>query len=108
MKTLGFVKNLVPLVLSGEKTITWRLFNHHQLGIGDQISLVNSDSREEFAQAEIIKIDEKKMGEIEDKDFDGHEKFKNKEEMIATYGKYYYPEKVNENTLVKIIKFKLL
>lgn len=38
---------------------------------------------------------------------DGHEKFASKEEMYATYSTYYN-KTVDENTLVKIIKFELI
>lgn len=63
--------------------------------------------KEKFADAEIVKVREKKLGEIEEKDFEGHEKFDSKEEMFETYKKYY-GDKVDWNTIIKIIKFKLL
>lgn len=49
----------------------------------------------------------KSLGEIEDIDLDGHEKRDNHDHMIASLKKYY-GDKANQNTEVKIIKFKLL
>ena len=64
MKTLKFDPSLVPLVLDGSKTSTWRLFDDKDLQVGDHLSLVNSADKQEFAQAEIIEVREKKLGEI--------------------------------------------
>ena len=50
---------------------------------------------------------EKKLNEIEEKDFEGHEKYESIEEMLGHYKKYY-GEKVNLDTKVKIIDFRIL
>lgn len=54
-----------------------------------------------------MKVREKRLREIEEKDFEGHEKFESKDKMIETYRKYY-GDKVDWDTVVKIIEFKLL
>lgn len=107
MKTLKFQHPLAEEVLAGRKTVTWRLFDDKDLKFGDELSLIDCESKEEFAQAEIVKIYEKKFSEIGEQDFEGHEKFANQEEMLETYKKYY-GEKVDWDTSVKIIEFKLL
>ena len=107
MKSLKFALDLIPLILKGEKTITWRLFDDKNLQEGDIVHFYNSKTLNEFATAELVKVVSKKMGEIADKDFDGHEKFTSKEEMYQTYSKYY-GRKITPESLVKIIKFKLL
>lgn len=107
MKTLKFDHVLVKEILEGRKTATWRLFDDKDLKIGDELELIDSDTKEKFADAKIVKIREKRLGEIEEKDFAGHEKFASKGEMLATYQKYY-GDKVNWDTIVKIIEFKLL
>jgi len=105
-KTLKFRDYLVNLILDEEKDTTQRLFDDKNLSVGDEIDLVNWDTRKKFGEAVIVDIWEKKMGEIEEKDFDGHEKFSSKEEMYNTY-RTYYGDKVNADTIVKIIRFKL-
>ncbi len=57
---------------------------------------------------DLIAIDnEFEFKDLDAKDMEGHEKFKSKEEMYATYSAYYN-KTVDENTLVKIIKFELI
>lgn len=50
---------------------------------------------------------EKSFKKLDEKDLEGHEKFNSKEEMYATYTTYY-KQTVDENTIVKIIKFELI
>lgn len=109
MKTLKFVSKLVPLVLSGEKTSTWRLFDDKDLKIGDELLFVNKETGEEFAKALVTTVREKKLGDItrEDEISEGHEKFRTDEERLATYRRYY-GERVSQDTVVKMIKYELL
>ena len=106
MKNLKFAPHLVPLVLSGEKTSTWRLFDDKALQAGDELTLINKDTGEEFAEATILSTREKKLGELEESDFTGHEKFESEEKMYEAY-KTYYGDRVTPETIVKIINFKL-
>jgi len=106
-KTLKFENKLVEPILSGKKNCTWRLFDDKNLSVGDGLVFVNRDTLKEFAEAKIISIIEKELKNVDDFDFDGHESFGSKEEMIETY-KGYYGDKVSEDSLVKIIKFRLI
>ena len=106
MKILKFADNLVPLIITGEKTSTWRLFDDKNLSIGDELRFVNKETGKSVATAKIISIREKALGYINNGDFSGHEKFDSKEEMFATY-KSYYGDGVREDTLVKMIDFQL-
>ena len=107
MKTIKFRDYLVKLVQSGEKTSTWRLFDDKDLSVNDEVELVNWNTQESFAKAILIEVREKKLKELEESDFDGHEKFESEEKMYEDYRKYY-GDKVTPGTIVKIIKFKLL
>lgn len=107
MKTLKFRENLSKLILKGEKTATWRIFDDKDITKGDIMQFLVWETKEEFAKAKIIEVVEKRFSELDEKDLDGHEKFNSKEEMYATYTKYYNKE-VDENTVVKIIKFELI
>ncbi|MFA6252703.1 MAG: ASCH domain-containing protein [Patescibacteria group bacterium] len=107
MKTLKFDTTLVPLILSGEKTATWRLFDDKNLSVNDELEFIEKQSGQKFGKAIIVGIDEKKLGEISESDFDGHEKFVSHEEIMRTYQKYY-GDKVGEDTIVKMIKFRII
>ncbi|MFA6094419.1 MAG: ASCH domain-containing protein [Candidatus Paceibacterota bacterium] len=107
MKTLKFRPELASLILLGEKTSTWRLFDDKNLTLGDEIILINKSTGEEFGKAVIIELREKKLGEIIDTDFYGHEKFESVEKMYEAYRKYY-GDKVTPESIVKIIKFRLV
>lgn len=106
-KRLRFAENLVPLVLSGKKYVTWRMFDDKDLKVGDRLSMIDRGADKEFAQADIVNVYEKKFGEINVKDFVGHEEFNSREEMYKTY-RGYYGDKVNDDTIIKIIKFRLI
>lgn len=107
MKTLKFRANLVEEVLAGRKTATWRLFDDKDLRVGDKIDFLDWESNDKFAEAEIIKVTEKKLKEIVEADFVGHEKFASREDMFANY-QAFYGDKVTWDTIVKMIDFKLL
>ena len=107
MKTLKFKDYLARMILKGEKTCTWRFFDDKDLRKGDELTFVNADTGEEFAKAHIFEIYEKKIGEVDEKDFIGHEPFESEEEMYRIY-KSYYGERINKETIIKIIRFKIL
>lgn len=107
MKSLKFAPHLVSLVLSGEKTSTWRLFDDKDLKAGDHLEMIEKENGNIFAHAEIISTVEKELKDLTEGDFEGHEKFESEEKMYEAY-KAYYGDRVTPNTIVKIIKFKLL
>jgi hypothetical protein len=106
-KTIKFRDHLAKIVLSGEKDVTWRLFDDKDLSKGDVVDLINWNTKEVFGKAELVDVYEKKLAELKEGDFVGHEKFSNEEEMYETY-RIYYGDKVNPETVVKIIRFKLV
>lgn len=97
----------MPLVLSGEKTSTWRLFDDKNISVGDKVNLQEFVTNRSFGDAAIVEVVEKSFGDLTADDKKGHESFKTDEEMYQTYSKYY-KTRVNENTLLKIIRFRLI
>ena len=51
-------------------------------------------------------VRQKKMSEISDKDFDGHESYTSTEVMYKAY-KGYYGEQVGQDSIVKMVDFVL-
>ena len=107
MKTLKFREQLIPLVLAGEKYVTWRFFDDKDIQAGDAVGLINWNTREQFGSAVITAVVEKPFSEITEADMEGHEKFSDFDEMKHVYQSYYPLDMVDEAT-VKMIHFKLL
>ncbi len=106
LKTLKFRPHLVTLILSGEKTTTWRLFDDKDLQAGDKVEFLNSTTKNIVAHAVLTKVYTKPLGKVEDVDYAGHEKYENADAMLAKF-REYYGDRVNVDTVVKIIHFKL-
>ncbi|MBI2021214.1 NYN domain-containing protein [Candidatus Giovannonibacteria bacterium] len=106
-KTIKFRDYLTGLILKGEKTTTWRLFDDKNLLVGDLLNFQIWETGKDFAKAKIIELKEKKLKEIVAKDYDGHEKLKDQESMLNHF-REFYGNKVNLETTVKIVKFNLV
>lgn len=94
----------------GKKTSTWRLFDDKDLSVNDEVRLIDKvdPSRPEtwkvMGMAHINTVIQKRLGDIEPADYEGHERFSSPKEMVETYQKYYGSD-VNLDTIVKIIRF---
>lgn len=106
MKTLKFRSELIDQILKETKRSTWRLFDDKDLKVGDVFHVIDSETLKDYGEAIIKEIKEKKLGDITDDDFEGHEKYKDQDDMLRHYRKYY-GDRVNLNTMVKMIKFDL-
>jgi len=82
------------------------LFDDKNLSLGDELILQNRDTEENFARALIVGVKEKKMSEITETDFEGHETYSNTEEMYEAH-RGYYGNKVGPNSVIKMIDFRL-
>ncbi len=105
MKTLKFRPALAQLITDGEKTTTWRLFDDKNLQAGDVAELVNWETKKVFSRAVVTEVVEKPIKELDDHDWEGHERFPDDEAMYAAYRSYYPGKEVGPATAVKIIHF---
>ena len=105
MKRLKFFQKLVPLMLSGEKTTTWRLWDDKDLQIGDQVECLVSETMEPFGSFVITEVIEKPLKNLEESDFAGHEKYDDLEKLYKDYTNYYQRQ-VNGDTMLKVVRFK--
>lgn len=106
MKTLKFKGFKAKMILDGYKTSTMRLFDDKDLRAWEDLEFVDSDTGEVFAQAVSTEVTEKPLSELNEIDFEGHEKWDTPEEMLKNL-QAYYGDKVTMETLVKVIRFKL-
>lgn len=104
MKTIKFRPWLADLILSRQKTSTWRLFDDKELTEGDTVDFINWETREKFGEATLTSVVSKTLGELTPEDNDGHEVYASPEEMYQTLQEYY-AEKVGPDSPLKVIKF---
>lgn len=110
MKTLKLEHDFAQQVLRGEKCTTWRLHDDKNLGVGDDVELVdkvNSNETETWqviGLATIDQITEKRLGQVTKEDFEAHEVYPSMEALYQTYQRYYGPD-VGPETPVKMIRF---
>ena len=107
MKTIKFRPVLAQLILEGKKTTTWRLFDDKDLKTGDEVELMNWETKEVFGHAVITEVSEKAIKDLDDHDWEGHERFSNDEAIYAAYRIYYPGREIGPDTLVKILHFAL-
>lgn len=106
-KTIGFASKLVPLIKSGEKTLTYRLGEKYNfLDVGDQIYACNSATDEKLALFKIVGKEKTTFAELP-LDREGHEIYKSKEAQRKQFEKYYQREVVDGETAV-ILEFKVV
>lgn len=105
MKTLKFAPHLVKMILDGDKTCTWRVFDEKYLQIGDEIVFINKKTGKEFGTAKVLLEYGKTFGMLTEEDYVGHEGFASEEEMYETYRSYYPNQNINTETELKILRF---
>lgn len=112
MKALKLDHDLAQQVLAGQKSSTWRLFDDKDLSVNDQIRLVDKvdktrpETWKVIGTARISTVIQKRLGDIEQADYEGHAEYSSKNEMLKAFQKYYGND-VNFDTIVKIIRFEL-
>lgn len=104
MKTIKFREFLAKEILAGEKTSTWRLFDDKDLQTGDRVEFVVWETGEAFGEADIVRVVVKRLGDVTDEDYAGHERFESAQAMLDTYRRYY-GDRVTFDTEVKILDF---
>lgn len=110
MKTLKLDHKLALKVLTGEKKTTFRLFDDKDLSVNDEVEIIdkvepeNPETWKSIGVAQIEEVHQKRLGSLQEADFEGHEPYAASDQMIATFRKYY-GDRVTGDTPVKIVKF---
>jgi hypothetical protein len=104
MKKLKFKHDFVKEILEGRKTTTWRLFDDKNLRVNDELNLVDAENGDMFGMAKITTVKEKKIKDLTNEELKNHE-YESRDKMIESHKKYY-GDKVDLDTVVKIITFK--
>src|SRR5690348_162937 len=110
MKKLKLEHQLALKVLSGEKTSTWRLFDDKDLTVNDRVELIDKVDPNQpqtwrvIGTAQINRIIEKRVADIQPQDYEGHGAAETLEERLRAY-RSYYGDRVTVDTPVKMIHF---
>lgn len=104
---LGFVKQLVPLVKEGTKTLTYRLGEKYAfLQSGDRLIAENSSTHTPFAEIEIIEVSKTTFADLPI-DRHGHEAYASKSEQKKIF-EGFYGRPINDAEPALAIEFKVL
>jgi hypothetical protein len=105
-ETLNFDPNLVPLIVKGEKTASYRVNNQRRFVSGEKLALCCRETTPgPFAVARIIDVFEKPMAELNPA-ADGHETYPaGLSEMVETFRGYYPQADVTEATPITVVKY---
>ena len=98
--SIGFATNLVPLILDGTKTLTYRIGEKFDfLKVGDEIDVRDSSDDKVFAK---VKISEKSHTTFKELPINrvGHEVYSSKQEQRETFEKYYGEVKDEDKILI--------
>lgn len=105
--SIGFASNLIPLILNGSKTLTYRIGSKYSfLTVGDEIMLKDSKTEKKFAK---VKITERSLTTFKELPIDalGHEVYSSKDEQRKTFEKYY-GKRINNSEKILILGFKMI
>ena len=111
MKTLKLEHELAQQVLSGQKTSTWRLFDDKNFSVNDTVAIIDKADPNDAASWQVIgeavisKIVQKRLRDVSDEDYDGHERYDSLEHMLNVFRGYYTYQNVEPDTPVKILYF---
>lgn len=113
MKALKFNHDLAQQILEGRKTTTFRIFDDKDISVNDEIELidkVDSDHPETWKVVGVVRVEEviqKRLGNLDAGDMEGHEPYRSKDEMLKTFQRFY-GKRVTTDTPIKIVRFSLL
>ena len=106
-KTLKFYPSLIPAILSGSKTSTWRLFDDKDLTAGDRVDFIDKATGKHFATAELTRVRTSTLGKLTAEEKEGHEEFASDKDMYKKF-EGYYNRSVGPDTPVTIVLYKII
>ncbi|HSW99249.1 MAG TPA: reverse transcriptase-like protein [Candidatus Saccharimonadales bacterium] len=112
MKTLKFRHRFADAIRKGIKTTTWRVDDTKDISVNDDLELIDqvdpADARSwrVIGTARVEAVVEKRLGDVNETDLQGHESFASREEMLSRYTRIA-GRQVGLDTPIKIIHFKL-
>jgi hypothetical protein len=104
--SISFAPDLIPLILNGSKTLTYRLGDKYTfLNIGDTVTIRDSVSNKIYAVAEITEKSVILFGKLPI-DRKGHEVYVSKEAQRKVF-KQYYGRDIGDGESMLVLGFKI-
>lgn len=106
---IGFAQDLVEKVLSGEKTITYRLGEKYadNLEINSVVKAIGSANKNHFANIKIIHVSKMKLSEVP-LDLPGHDKYESIEDLVSSMQKHYQEKVVSPESIISFVEFEVV
>lgn len=106
-KDISFASDLIPLILNGSKTLTYRLGDKYaSLNVGDMLNIRDSSSDMIFAIAEVTEKSTVPFGELPI-DRKGHEVYPSKDAQRKIF-KQYYGRDIEDDELMLVLGFRII
>ena len=108
--TIGFAPELVPLILSGEKFLTYRFGNKYDyIQAGDKINVLNSKNNKIIGEAIVTNKFWKQFKDLP-QDLPGHETYIDIEHHRKVLSGYYayIGREIQDDDLFLVFEFKLI
>lgn len=94
------------MVMSGQKTLTWRFFDDQGLSVGDDVELREYGAHEPFAAGKITAVTEELLGELAAMGGSARHAFPDGDEKRLSL-RSDSGQPIGPSTLVKIVRFKV-
>lgn len=109
-KQIKFEHQLALDIVRGVKTSTFRFFDDKNIRVGDVLEVIDKVERDNPASwlsvgyINVTEVTEKRVADLSETDWLGHETFTSTKAFLKTF-RYYYSQPIDENTPLKIIHF---
>lgn len=112
-KQLKFEHTLAKNIIDGTKTSTFRFFDDKQLSVGDKVEVIDKVEPSDQLSwlvvgiATVASVYEKRVSDLQESDWQGHETYKSTDEFLQTMQNLYNTD-ITHNTPVKIVRFSFV
>lgn len=107
IKRLKFRSSMVPGILDGSKTCTWRMFDEKDLQAGDEIVYVEKETGREFARGSLVSVKDSSLAKLKPEDYEGQSEGDWSNTELLSDFQQTYGEDVTLDTPLKIVRFRI-
>lgn len=105
---VAFDGALVDGVLSGEKDVTFRYGFDKVLGEGSVFGVYDADKRYRVADARVVDVYELTVGEVVEREWEGHREYESVDECLDVFAQYYPDESLGVDSVFTVLEFEVI